>query len=141
MEQAVLSSWWALAPTVVGLYSASKLFFEILCPSKSQLFAILRRLVDPTPTYHHHDYCLLDAYASDKVLLVLNNSQSVSNKDLHRYWQATAFHIAADGAANWLVDQGLVPDVLCGDFDSVLPQTLESLSCLKTIVCQDPNQV
>ena len=47
--------------------------------------------------------------------------------------------IAADGAANALMDMGIVPDILCGDLDSVNDHVLDAVRSHGTIIV-DPNQ-
>lgn len=47
--------------------------------------------------------------------------------------------IAADGAANALVEMGIVPDILCGDLDSVHDHVLEAVQAHGTVIV-DPNQ-
>ncbi|MHB0858894.1 MAG: thiamine diphosphokinase [Anaerolineae bacterium] len=36
--------------------------------------------------------------------------------------------IAADGGANWLVAQGITPDILVGDMDSIAPELVKTLA-------------
>lgn len=47
--------------------------------------------------------------------------------------------IAADGAANTLMDMGIIPDVLTGDLDSVRPEVIESVR-QHGMVIADPDQ-
>lgn len=47
--------------------------------------------------------------------------------------------IAADGAANALIDMGIIPDILTGDLDSVRPEVAESVR-QHGMVIADPDQ-
>lgn len=47
--------------------------------------------------------------------------------------------IAADGAANALIDMGIIPDILTGDLDSVRPEVIESVR-QHGMVIADPDQ-
>ncbi|KAH9258327.1 thiamine pyrophosphokinase [Batrachochytrium salamandrivorans] len=87
-----------------------------------------------------HDFCNLRAVDKHKVLLVLNNSECVGREMLLEFWRACPTRVCADGAANWLFEENLQPDILCGDLDSVDSNVLEYFRNQTCEICLDPDQ-
>lgn len=87
-----------------------------------------------------HDFGGLRRVDERKVLLVLNNAECVGREMLAEFWRACPTRVCADGAANWLFGEGLQPDILCGDLDSVEPSVLEHFRHQACEICPDPNQ-
>lgn len=58
-----------------------------------------------------------------RVLLCLDG-EPPSKKTTRKLLQETELIVAADGAANWLVSYGIVPDFVVGDLDGIKPAIL-----------------
>lgn len=71
--------------------------------------------------------------------LILANGDPPSHDLLVRLHEDADLFLAADGAANVLADYGVVPDIVLGDFDSLLPGTRERLSASHFIEAPDQN--
>lgn len=86
--------------------------------------------------------CWLRSQKSDSVLIILN--QDITEPKLFDLaWNASKWHIVTDGAANRLLklnNEKYVPDIIVGDFDSALPESLEHYKKLGTKIVHDPDQ-
>ncbi len=71
--------------------------------------------------------------------LILANGDPPSKELLHQLRQDADLFLATDGAANALTEPGIVPDIVLGDFDSLLPATRERLSASHFIEAPDQN--
>jgi thiamine pyrophosphokinase len=92
----------------------------------------------------------------DKVALIICNMPIESNvfasssSVFQRLWNTSNFRVCADGGANRLYDASVgsalgsiatdcIPDLICGDFDSIQPHVLEYYQKLKrTEIQKDP---
>jgi len=55
--------------------------------------------------------------------LLILNGEPPSKTLLNLYWKQSSLRICADGAANFLYDNGLKPDIIIGDLDSISQET------------------
>ncbi len=62
-----------------------------------------------------------------KAFIFCNNPISYQNNNFTLDIDLSGIIIAADGGANYLCKHGIIPDVLIGDFDSILPEYLSLL--------------
>ncbi len=69
--------------------------------------------------------------------LIVCNGTPPSSQLLHAHWNRVALRVAADGGANALFQQGLLPDVVVGDLDSLHPAPRERLQPEQLIHLQD----
>lgn len=74
---------------------------------------------------------------NEKRALICLDGEAPSKKTIDGALQEVDFLIAADGAANWLVDYGIAPDVLIGDLDGVKKSTLKKLPSTQIIQKKD----
>jgi thiamine pyrophosphokinase len=75
---------------------------------------------------------------SDRLDAVIILNGTVPDVSVLEGFSSTPF-IAADGAANALVDLGVIPDILVGDLDSVRIEVLEAVRAYGTVII-DPDQ-
>ena len=61
-----------------------------------------------------------------KALIICNGNPPPQNL-LSQLWQEADYRVAADGGANQLHEQKLVPDAVVGDFDSLQPEVRQQL--------------
>ncbi|XP_015915977.2 thiamine pyrophosphokinase 1 [Parasteatoda tepidariorum] len=82
-------------------------------------------------------------------LLILNQPLDEENVEyLQSIWNSAAFRVAVDGGANELKDSSknhinqteLIPDLICGDFDSALPEILDYYREKNVAVIHTPDQ-
>ncbi|MDH5560914.1 MAG: thiamine diphosphokinase [Deltaproteobacteria bacterium] len=67
-----------------------------------------------------------------KPALIFLNGEKPSKTLCERFIKEPSFLICADGAANYLADYLITPDLIIGDFDSILPATEKTFQeCLK----------
>jgi len=75
-----------------------------------------------------------------KQVLVVGAAPVAGADDFYRSLLADAAHVvAADGAGEWCVRLGRVPDVVVGDFDSALPGAEQRLADLGALVERHPS--
>lgn len=72
-------------------------------------------------------------------ILVLLNGERPSKKLLLNKWETNDLKICADGAANYLYELGMTPNLIIGDFDSISSETLKYFSKVKKIKIDDQN--
>jgi thiamine pyrophosphokinase len=66
-----------------------------------------------------------------KKAMICLNGQPPQKNTLQRFITPTTQIIAADGGCNWLMDYGIVPHVVIGDLDSVLPEHLRKIPSIR----------
>ena len=62
-----------------------------------------------------------------KKALIICNGDPPPEILMYQLWHRVDYRVAADGGANQLYDQNLVPDAVVGDFDSLLPEIRKEL--------------
>eukprot|EP00118_Oscarella_pearsei_P012346 m.90370 g.90370 ORF g.90370 m.90370 type:complete len:246 (+) comp36644_c0_seq3:12-749(+) len=86
---------------------------------------------------------LEDPQSSSYALIMLQTAVGISKDEFSRLWDNAVIRVCADGAANQLLEyySSVIPDLICGDLDSVHDVTLEHyrfLECdVKRDTCQD----
>ncbi|MGB3148722.1 MAG: thiamine diphosphokinase [Paracoccaceae bacterium] len=68
-----------------------------------------------------------DQIVNSREPVLLLGGGAVAPGQIQRLLKLTGTVIAADGGANMALEQGVMPDWVIGDFDSVLPQTLAAI--------------
>ncbi len=71
--------------------------------------------------------------------LIVCNGSPPSASLLHTHWNRVALRVAADGGANALHQQGLIPDVVVGDLDSLQDAPRAQLQPEQLIRMEDQN--
>ena len=78
----------------------------------------------------------------DKLLnkaLILCNGNPPPRMLMHQLWHEADYRVAADGGANQLYNQNLVPDAVVGDFDSLQPEVRKKLPNSKLFHVKEQN--
>ena len=78
----------------------------------------------------------------DKLLskaLILCNGNPPPRMLMHQLWHEANYRVAADGGANQLYNQNLVPDAVVGDFDSLQPEVRKKLPNSKLFHVKEQN--
>ena len=84
----------------------------------------------------------IEKQKNDKQLnkaLILCNGDPPPRMLLHQLWHETDYRVAADGGANQLHNQNLVPDAVVGDFDSLQPEVRKKLPNSKLFHVKEQN--
>lgn len=73
--------------------------------------------------------------------MIVCNGEPPSLDLLQNLWNQADLRICADGGANFVIQQGLRPDVVVGDLDSIASATRQALGsdCLISVEEQDTN--
>lgn len=69
-----------------------------------------------------------DLQHEQQTALIICNGDPPPEELLQQLWQKADYRVAADGGANHLLSQQLLPDAVVGDFDSLQPEVRKKLA-------------
>ncbi len=74
-----------------------------------------------------------------KTALVICNGTPPSLELLDKFWRQVDLTVCADGGANFVISAGLMPDVIVGDMDSILPEIKQQVEAKRLVKIQEQN--